>query len=213
MDRSLLFFYSFMGFFIIYFGIRFVKDEYKWHSLLFVSSVVASLIISSCFLRPVTGEWLLLVAVLTFVVLFSIALLIVMMKQCSMRRHVRKKITLLQSLSPEDFVKDLIAEHDRKQWYVLYLPSDNKIEIGFNLFDANPVIGKKFDVKTLSGRYFYFIAQCGLQEPGLKNDSLYSLGDFYVIDNQAKKLVHDYLNRIKSGHKNPGIINEDSVEA
>lgn len=154
MDRSLLFFYSFMGSFIIYFGIRFVKDEYKWHSLLFVSSVVASLIISSCFLRPVTGEWLLLVAVLTFVVLFSIALLIVMMKQCSMRRHVRKKITLLQSLSPEDFVKDLIAEHDRKQWYVLYLPSDNKIEIGFNLFDANPVLARSLMLKPFQDVIF-----------------------------------------------------------
>ncbi|MGF6192714.1 hypothetical protein [Serratia sp. 2723] len=211
MDRSLLVFYCIWGIALLYLGVKLVKDKNKWHGIGLILSVIISLVFASSFSSLSTGMWFLLVIVSTFVILFLSAFIITILKHHSMARYVHGRVNQLKNSSPADMVEYLV-EDNKKQWYVLYLPLDGSIEIGVNLFGKAPVVGEKIYIKTLTGRHMHFIPKYILKEIDLKSNIICILQNFYYIDHQTKKLVDDYILRIKTGHKEPWLLNKEINE-
>jgi len=209
MERSLLFFYCIWGIAIVYFGIKITKDKYKWHSIALVVSAIISCAIASSFSLSSTGIWFALVIIFTFTILFITFFLLGMIKHYSIKRHIHKIISQLKCISSFNLVDNLVVEHNKYQWYVLHLPLDGSIEIGTNLYNTNPIIGKKFYIKTLTNRYVYFIPEYTPKEIDLKSNIVFILQDFYNINHQTRILVDDYILRIKNDHKEPWIISDE----
>lgn len=129
-----------------------------------------------------------------------------MIKHFLATMHFNKVVGNIKNTPPEDLIKSLIDDHCRKQWYVIYSPSSNIIEIGINLTNSNPVLGEKFQIKSLSDRYLCFTPETFLDSINIESDLFCTLQDFYVFNKQTKKFVDDYMYRIKNDMETPWII-------
>ncbi|EAM8616031.1 hypothetical protein BHS62_26045 [Salmonella enterica] len=209
MDRSLIFFYTILSFIIIYFTITFIKEKNKLPTLAFVFLIALNSYIFLYFSIFASEIWLILTAagtLLSVILSFTIFYLI---KQYLTSKHLDSRINQLRQTSCSDLVNQLIADHKAHQWYVLYIASNNTLEIGINTLNTNPVIGRKFYIKTLTKRYIYLIPEhLSFQLTGNEN-LICLLKDFYNLNNQSKTLIDDYILRIKTDVKEPWIISDN----
>ncbi|EOW1329789.1 hypothetical protein [Klebsiella aerogenes] len=212
MDRSLLFFYCLCGFFLNYFLFKLAKEKYKLQSLTFIFSFIISLVIASSFPTLSTGEWFLVVIASTFTLLFLLAFSTALLKQFLMRRYILRCVENLKYLTPTEMVESLINSHNKTQWYVLYFPLEDAIEIGVNLFAENPIIGKRLYIRTMTNRQMYFIPEKISSTIDLQSNIACTLYEFYTLTPQTKSLIEDYLTRIKNGHLQPWRLNAEPDE-
>lgn len=207
MERSLLFFYSIGGIALIAFAIKFVKAKSKWQNLTPIFSVIISCTIASSFPSLSAGMWFALVAMNTFNILFIVVFLMAIFKRYLIIRYFNKITKELKVLPPSDLIDYLIKDHNKYQWYALHLPLEGSFEIAVNVLDTNPVIGKKFHIKTLAGRQIHFTPEYIPQTIDFETNFICVLQEFYEMAPHAKLLVDDYILRIKSGHQEPWTIN------
>lgn len=212
MDRSLLFFYCLAGFFLTYFLFKLAKDKYKLQSLMFIFSLIISLVIASSFSALSTGLWFLVVIASTFTLLFLSGMFMALLKQFVMRRYILRCVDNLKRLSATEMVESLINNHNKTQWYVLYFPIDGAMEIGVNLFGDNPIIGKRLYIRTMTKRQMYFIPEDISGTIDLQSNIACTLYEFYTLTPQTKSLIEDYLTRIKNGHLQPWLLNAEPDE-
>lgn len=206
MDRSLLFIYCFWGLLLLYLARLFFRDKYKWQSILFNLSAAINCYTSSFIFATWSAEWWIAVLTGTFVLLFILQISYSIIKKHQAKKHCNKIIKEIHNLSSTHIVNTLMTEHNRYQWYVMYLPSENTIELCVNLFDVDLTVGKKFYVRTLSARYMYFVP---LFIPASIDDStniLCPLQTFYEFSKETQQQVLNYIDAVKHDIKEPWII-------
>lgn len=201
MDRSLVFFYCMWAIFFTYFTLKFVKEKNKWPCVALNLSLIISLVFASFFYDLSTGMWFLVVIVSTAAIFLTSLLIIIMLKQHLIVKYVQRKINQLQSLPPADMIEFLIKDNPKKNWYVLYFPVNNSVEIGVNLLDSELIVGQSTHIKTLTNKVIRFIPGDTSQEKDLKNSVIYNLQEFYSMSCQTKALAESYILGIKDTYK------------
>lgn len=125
------------------------------------------------------------------------------------KKDAKKK---LKQTSVSDFIYYLMEKHNKYPVYVLHIPSNNTIEIGYNIMNENLVIGKGIHFRTLSNRSLYFT----LTQPPLiatiKDDVFCTLHDYYNHNNETKSTIDNYISKIQDNHNTPWILNNESVQ-
>ncbi len=106
-----------------------------------------------------------------------------------------------------------MVEHNRYQWYVLYLPSENTIELGVNLFNVDLTIGKKFYVRTLSERSMYFVPSFIPVSIDDSTNIICPLKTFYELSEKTQELVLGYIDAVKHDIKKPWIISQPGASS
>ncbi len=101
-----------------------------------------------------------------------------------------------------------MVERNQYQWYVLYLPSSNMIELGVNLFGIELTIDKKFYVRTLSERYMYFIPSFIPASIDDSTNIICLLKTFYELNEKTQELVLNYIDAVKHDIREPWIISQ-----
>ncbi|EAA1958944.1 hypothetical protein ACQNJN_003039 [Escherichia coli] len=139
-------------------------------------------------------------------------LLCILSKRILISRHIRKMQKKLKQTSVSDFIYYLMEKHNKYPVYVLHIPSNNTIEIGYNIMNENLVIGKGIHFRTLSNRSLYFT----LTQPPLiatiKDDVFCTLHDYYNHNNETKSTIDNYISKIQDNHNTPWILNNESVQ-
>lgn len=59
----------------------------------------------------------------------------------------------LKHTSVSDFIYYLMKKHNKYPVYVLHIPSNNTIEIGYNIMNENLVIGKGIHFRVMLPTY------------------------------------------------------------
>jgi len=213
MDRSLIFFYFFIGLILLYLAWLFFRDKYKWQSILFNCSAAINFFTSSFFFTPWSAEWWILAATGTFVLLFIIQISYSVIKQYRAKKHCNKIIKEIRNIPSRQIVNALMVEHNRYQWYVLYLPSENTIELGVNLFNVDLTIGKKFYVRTLSERSMYFVPSFIAVPIDDSTSVICPLKTFYELSEKTQELVLGYIDAVKHDIKKPWIISQPGASS
>lgn len=207
MDRSLIFFYSFIGLAVAWGIISLVRDRYRWYSIALLASLIAGMLISALFLSFGSGVWfitsMLIAAVIPVAILLPVFLV---------RAQITKK-RLMRTV--EGIRRDGIAylseqpgtqrngEWHNKEWYVLNSPAQNIFEIGINPYHLKPVIGEKFSVAVLSGRIYNFRPQYIIPITDINAEIVCRLSDFYAFTKESQNRVNDYLEAIKNNVAEP----------
>ncbi|HFO3492836.1 TPA: hypothetical protein ACHJQN_005078, partial [Escherichia coli] len=139
-------------------------------------------------------------------------LLFILSKMILMSRHIRKMQKKLKQTSVPDFIYYSIEKHNKYPIYVLHMPSNNIIEIGYNIINTDLVIGEKIHFRTLSNRSLYF----NLTQPPLiatiKDDVFCTLHDYYNHNNETKSTIDNYISKIKDNHNTPWLLNNENVQ-
>ncbi|EHA7031301.1 hypothetical protein JMG09_004700 [Escherichia coli] len=139
-------------------------------------------------------------------------LLFILSKMILMSRHIRKMQKKLKQTSVPDFIYYSIEKHNKYPIYVLHMPSNNIIEIGYNIINTDLVIGEKNHFRTLSNRSLYF----NLTQPPLiatiKDDVFCTLHDYYNHNNETKSTIDNYISKIKDNHNTPWLLNNENVQ-
>ncbi|HHY2270437.1 TPA: hypothetical protein ACV3FE_004957, partial [Escherichia coli] len=139
-------------------------------------------------------------------------LLFILSKMILMSRHIRKMQKKLKQTSVPDFICYSIEKHNKYPIYVLHMPSNNIIEIGYNIINTDLVIGEKIHFRTLSNRSLYF----NLIQPPLiatiKDDVFCTLHDYYNHNNETKSTIDNYISKIKDNHNTPWLLNNENVQ-
>lgn len=79
----------------------------------------------------------------------------------------------------------------------------NAREIGVNIFNASPVIGKKFFVRTLTGRNMAITPEYLPDSLDFDINFICAVPEFYNVDARTKTMVENYIARIKTGEEEP----------
>lgn len=203
MDTSLLFFYAMISSFLIYFAFKIKGDTYKWQSLSLIFSLILNCFIASSFFKPLSGLWWLSLITGSILVLFFLFMATEFIQRHRCGKYIQKIIAALKTASPEEIARLLISHHDKRQWYVLNAPSMNAREIGVNIFNASPVIGKKFFFRTLTGRNMAITPEYLPDSLDFDINFICALPEFYNVDAHTKTMVENYLARIKTGEEEP----------
>lgn len=206
MDRSLLFFYCLVIALLIYSIFKIKNDRYKWQGLTLVFSVVVNCFISSSLFNIFSGYWWLSLIAGSVILIVILVVPTEFIKQYITSKYLKKIIASLKDTTTEEMSHRLISHHNKKQWYVLNSPSNNSIEIGLNIFNTTPIIGKKFYIKTLTQRYIFIIPEYQPNEFSLTNDFICTLPDFYKANPQTQALVENYIDRVKVGEPEPWVV-------
>jgi hypothetical protein len=148
-----------------------------------------------------------LVITLAYTISFLFFFLLAIIKNYLIARYIRRIITQLKYEPYFNLVENLIAEHNKHQWYVLYSPLEHSLEIGINISKKDILIGNKIVFKCLTGRRIYLIPEYLSKILDSSATLICTVQEFYNIDRHTKTLVDDYLFRIKNNQKEPWIIN------
>ena len=208
MDRSLIFFYCFFGLLLLHLTRIFLKDKYKWQNILFNFSAAINCFTSSYFFATWSAGWWILVSAGTFVLLSILQFIYSIFKKYRAKKHCNKIIKEIHNIPSRQIVNTLMVEHNQYQWYVLYLPSANTIELGVNLFGIDLTIDKKFYVRTLSERYMYFIPSFIPASIDDSTNIICLLKTFYELNEKTQELVLNYIDAVKHDIKEPWIISQ-----
>lgn len=203
MDTSLLFFYAMISSFLIYFAFKIKSDVYKWQSLSLIFSLILNCFFASSFFSPLSGLWWLSLITGSIIVLFSLFVATEFIQRHRCIKYIQNIIIALKTASPEEIASLLVSHHDKRQWYVLNAPSMNAREIGVNIFSTSPVVGKKFFVRTLTGRNMAITPEYLPDALDFDIDFICALPEFYNADAQTKTMVENYITRIKTGEEEP----------
>nr|ADI47057.1 hypothetical protein ECAGIv1_0052 [Escherichia coli] len=81
------------------------------------------------------------------------------------------------------------------------------MEICYNIFNVNPVIGKKLYLKTLSNRHIRFTVKNIILLPALNDDFICTLESFYNNSDETKDIIDNYIRKIQGNQQLPWLIN------
>lgn len=207
MDRSLIFFYSFIGLVFTLFFIQLLRDPLRWQGLGWLASLLISMFFSALFFSFGSGVWL-ISSVAISIVVPAIILFIVYNRR---RRAIKKRLIQtveailregIASLS-ERLASPGSSEWRKKEWYILNSPFHNTFEIGMNPWHLTPVINEKFHLLLLSGRMFSFRPDYITPMDDINIEMVCRLADFYAFSEESKKRVTDYITAIQNNVADP----------
>ena len=161
-------------------------------SLLFIFLLLTGGYLSSHIFNTGSGKWLFITIAITFLLNTALIFLFIFTKAYFFSQHVnkmREKAKQTNSL------------------YVLYAPSENTVEICYNIFNVNPVIGKKLYLKTLSNRHIRFTVKNIILLPALNDDFICTLESFYNNSDETKDIIDNYIRKIQGNQQLPWLIN------
>ncbi|UTJ48475.1 hypothetical protein NLZ15_05360 [Atlantibacter subterranea] len=95
---------------------------------------------------------------------------------------------------------------------MIYLPEQNTLEIGANIYYQKWVLFNKYYLRTLSGRTVYFVPDLLLVEVDLSRNGLYALGMFVRHSKETAESVRHYADAIKSGVNQPWRLVDDDQQ-
>ena len=207
MDRSLIFFYSFIGLIFTIFFIQLIRDPHRGPGLWWLASLIASMFISALFFSVGEGVWF--ISSLTLSIIVPAAIMLTLYR---VRRGATKKMLIqtVESIRQEGIacLADQLARSDfrewrKKEWYAINSPLNNTFEIGLNPWRLTPVVDETFHIFVLSGRTFAFKPDYIAPMPNINCEMVCRLTDFYAFSEESQKRVTDYIDAIQNNAAEP----------
>lgn len=204
MDRSLLIFY---GLFIVLIGFyvwKAKKQRILTNTLLQLAALGTSMVLASLSAESGTGREWMSVVVIYFALLAGGAALFLGIKFHRGKKTFKAALNIIKTQGAagcDTLLHD--GSGPRLDWQVVYLPEQNTLEIGANIYYQKWVLFKKYYLRTLSGRTVYFIPDQLLAEVDLSRNGLYALEMFVRHSKETAELVRHYADAIKRGVDQP----------
>lgn len=115
MDRSLIFFYSFMGLIFTLFFIQLIRDPHRGPGLWWLASLIASMFISALFFSVGEGAWF--ISSLTLSIIVPAAIMLTLYR---VRKGATKKLLIqtVESIRKEGIacLAEQLVRSDFKEW-------------------------------------------------------------------------------------------------
>lgn len=207
MDFAVIFFWSFACVVIFLCLKSSINNQEKMQSLLFIFLLLTGGYLSSHIFNTGLGKWLFITIAITFLLNTALIFLFIFTKAYFFSQHVNKMREKAKQTNSLDFINCLIKLHKKYPVYVLYAPSENTVEICYNIFNVNPVIGKKLYLKTLSNRHIRFTVKNIILLPALNDDFICTLESFYNNSDETKDIIDNYIRKIQGNQQLPWLIN------
>ncbi|ECG8590444.1 hypothetical protein FNI11_11975 [Salmonella enterica subsp. salamae] len=203
MDGSLLFFYCFIGLFLLYWGFKFFHFGDRWNDIIIIFSMVATGYLSSFFLSAWALRWWISVITGTFILSALLSVIHSIIIKHINKKYLSKVMTDINFITMPDLIESLIDNQHKYPLYILHFSEENKIEIGINLYNLNPIIGKPFYTMTLIGRTVNLIPGPLLPSLDMTQDFICPLSTFYRMNEENRVAVFHYINAIKESSNPP----------
>lgn len=213
MDRSLLFFYGLFIVFVGYYAWKAKKQRVLTSTLWQLATLVISMILASLIAESGTGTWWIIVVVISFALLAGGMILFLGIKFRRGKKQFQAALNIIKSQGAAGLYTLLHDESDQRlDWQVIYLPEQNTLEIGANIYYQKWVLFNKYYLRTLSGRTVYFVPDLLLVEVDLSRNGLYALGMFVRHSKETAESVRHYADAIKSGVNQPWRLVDDDQQ-
>ncbi|MGE0973229.1 hypothetical protein ACQFN5_28960 (plasmid) [Klebsiella sp. WOUb02] len=137
-----------------------------------------------------------------FIIFFAILLLYFFKDQLSIKKAISTAMNKIKS-DIDYNITDIFTLKGRrfvkKQWYIVLYPEENIVLIGINEYNQNPYLNKYLCLYMLSGERMKFSRLFPLKWSS-DDESLFigPLKEFYYSDELNKKIVDDYLLKLKN---------------
>ncbi|EKJ6322668.1 hypothetical protein PJS25_002933 [Escherichia coli] len=207
MDFAVIFFWAFSCIVIFLCLKSSINNQEKMQSLLFIFLLLTGGYLSSHIFNTGSGKWLFTTIVITFLLYTTFIFLFIFTKAYFFSQHVNKMQKKAKEINYCDFISYSISQHEKCPTYVLYAQSEKTVEICYNIFNVNPVIGKKLYLKTLSNRHIRFTVKNIILLPALNDDFICTLESFYNNSDETKDIIDNYIRKIQGNQQLPWLIN------
>lgn len=202
LEPSIIFFYCFVIFILSIPVVMFIKsknkkDETKGLLIFVLLAIAAGYLFDSKDPLPSIFK----IISFLFIIFFAILLLYFFKDQLSIKKAISTAMNKIKS--DKDYnITDIFTLKGRrfvkKQWYIVLYPEENIVLIGINEYNQNPYLNKCLCLYMLSGERMKFSRLFPLKWSA-DDESLFigPLKEFYYSDELNKKIVDDYLLKLK----------------
>ncbi|MBK0167484.1 hypothetical protein [Klebsiella sp. S69] len=203
LEPSIIFFYCFVVFVLSIPVVMFIKSESKKDEikglLIFVLFAIAA---GYLFDSKDPLPSILKIISSIFIIFFVILLLYFFKDQLSIKKAISTAMNKIKS-DIDYNITDIFALKGslfiKKQWYIVLYPERNIVLIGINEYNQNLYLNKYLCLYMLSGERMKFSHLFPLK--GSTDDESLFIGplkEFYYSDESNKKIVDDYLLKLKN---------------
>lgn len=211
-DRSLIFFYSLMLFAFIFIIIKIKRDNQRFSIMIYLSSLLASMVLASFIYNFGTAYWFLSAFALSYLISLVIISIFIAVKYHLRKRRFNDKVNTVKNEGAECLESLYLNEPDDRwhslHWHVVYFPQQNMLEIAVNLYHDELKPNKKFFSWTLTGRTLRVIPEALIETFTLEQNVICPLSMFMQHSEEARKLVTNYAEAIKQGLPEPWKLHE-----
>ncbi|WP_438706296.1 hypothetical protein [Vibrio ordalii] len=132
-----------------------------------------------------------------------------MVKHYLVIRYINKIKMDVKIKSTTDFLDGFLFKADVHRWYVIYMPLESSLDIGVEIFNRKPVIGRRMALQCLSRRLIRVIPEMSPEPLCLNHTFISPVDKFYHINDSTKDWVADYISKIRQGHPKPWVTHCD----
>ncbi|WP_411752807.1 hypothetical protein [Serratia sp. (in: enterobacteria)] len=216
LDRSLIFFYGLILCLFIYSFIKIKRDNKRFSIMVYLLSLLASMVLTSFIYAFGTGYWCISAFLLSYFLSFFVIVIFTISQIILRKKRFNNRVNMVRNEGAECLENLYLNEPDDRwhslHWHVVYFPQQNMLEVAADIYHNEFKPNKKFFSKTLSGRTIGIIPEALVSTFTLEQNVICPLKLFMQHSEETRKLVINYAEAIKNSLPEPWKLREQEAK-